>query len=91
MTIQIHTISSIVYASEDTGPDAPCVFTWTDGRTETHPASWQGFFRGVVGGRNGEGDECEWHDGTGMNTGLSVVDATGLEIGAYVPPEPVGE
>jgi len=87
MTIQQHTIVSIVYASEDTGPDAPCVFTWTDGRTETHPKSWTGFFRGVVGGRNGDGDECEWLDGTGMNAQTTVVAATGLSIGEYVPPE----
>jgi hypothetical protein len=88
MTIQIHTIASIVYASADDGPDAPCIFTWTDGRSETHPKSWTGFFRGVVGGRNGNGDECEWRDGTGMDAGSSVVQSFGGAIGAYEPPPP---
>jgi hypothetical protein len=94
MTIQIHTITSIQYASADDGPEAPCIFTWTDGRTETHPKSWRGFFRGVVGGRNGNGDECEWRDGTGMNTRWSVVDALedeGGAIAAYEPPPPPEE
>ena len=31
MTIQKFALSSITYASEDTGPDAPCVFVWADG------------------------------------------------------------
>lgn len=88
MTIQKLNITSITYASEDLGMDAPCVFVWDDGRTETHPQSWTGFFRGVVGGRNSAGDECEWYDGTGMNAGQTVVSATGLTIGAYVPPPP---
>jgi len=91
MTIQQNTISSITYASDDTGADAPCIFTWTDGRTETHPKSWMGFFRGVVGGRNADGVECEWLDGCGMDAQKTVVDAfaaTGGSIGAYVPPAP---
>lgn len=88
MTLTICTISSITYASEDTGADAPCIFVWSDGRTETHPKSWTGFFRGVEGGRNGAGDECEWRDGTGMSSGQSVVAAFGGSIGPYVPPPP---
>jgi hypothetical protein len=88
MTLNVCTITSIAYATEDTGADAPCVFVWTDGRTETHPKSWTGFFRGVVGGRNAAGEDTEWQDGCGMNAGQSVVAAFGGSIGAYVPPPP---
>lgn len=90
MTIQQFSITSITHADATDGPDAPCMFVWADGRSETHPKSWTGFFRGVGGGRNGAGDECEWLDGTGMNAGAVVADvfvAGGGSIGAYVPPE----
>lgn len=87
MTIIKNTLASITYQSPDIGPDAPCAFVWTDNRTETHPKSWTGFFRGVVGGRNSDGAEAEWYDGTGMNAETSVAAASGLTIGAYAAPE----
>ncbi len=90
MTITQHTITSITFASEDNGADAPCIFVWSDGRTETHPKSWTGFFRGVVGGRNAAGDECEWLDGTGMNTQITVAAQFGV-VAPYVPPPPPEE
>lgn len=86
MSITVHTIASIAYASEDTGPDAPCVFTFTDGRTVSQAKSWRGFFRGVEGGHV-NGAEVEYHDGTGMDPSQTVAEAFGGEIGAYVPPE----
>jgi hypothetical protein len=84
-------IQSITYASEDTSSEVPCIFVWTDGRTETHPESWGGFFRGVVGGRDASGAEVEWRDGTGMSEGTTVAAAfiaNGGSIGAYVVPPP---
>jgi len=90
MTIQKFNIASITYTSDDSGADAPCAFVWDDGRTENHPKSWTGFFRGVVGGRNDTG-ECEWYDGTGMNAQQTAADAFvagGGSIGAYVAPPP---
>lgn len=81
------TIASIVYASEDTGEDAPCVFTFSDGRTISQPKSWRGFFNGVEGGRNGAGEECEWRDGTELDRSITVAAAFGGKIGAYVAPE----
>jgi hypothetical protein len=94
MTATIATISSITYASPDDGADAPCIFVWADGRTETHPKSWGGFFRGVVGGRDASGAEVEWRDGTGMSEGTTVAAAfiaNGGSIAAYVPPAPPEE
>ncbi len=91
MAYTVCTISSITYTSDDQSADAPCAFVWTDGRTETHPKSWTGFFRGVEGGRNANGEECEWQDGCGMNATQTVAAAftqAGGVIGAYVPPPP---
>jgi hypothetical protein len=90
MTIQRFNIASITYASDDQTADAPCIFVWDDGRTEVHPKSWVGFFRGAIGGRNETG-ECEWYDGTGMSALESAAAAfvnAGGAIGAYVAPPP---